>query len=163
MDKDEIERPPSRKRGPLDKAFENEKREVVDIKIGRCLITNGVSFNLVRSPYWREMVQVINEAPRGYRAPGYEKLRTTILHNVKKNVENLLKPIRDSWIQTGLSIVSDGWKDCKNRPLINVISVCPNGAMFLKAVDCEGQVKDANFIAQLLIESIESVGVDNVV
>ena len=35
--------------------------------------------------------------------------------------------------------------------------------MFLKAVDCEGQVKDANFIAQLLIESIESVGADNVV
>ena len=55
MDEDEIETPPSHKRGPLDKAFENEKREVVDIKIGRCLITNGVSFNLVRSPYWREM------------------------------------------------------------------------------------------------------------
>lgn len=35
--------------------------------------------------------------------------------------------------------------------------------MFLRAVDCEGQVKDANFIARLFIESIESVGVDNVV
>jgi hypothetical protein len=109
------------------------------------------------------MVQAINEAPRGYRAPGYEKLRTTILHKERKNVDTLLKPIRDSWIQTGLSIVSDGWKDCKNRPLINVIAVCPKGPMFLRAVDCEGQVKDANFIAGLLIESIESVGVDNVV
>lgn len=109
------------------------------------------------------MVQAINEAPRGYRAAGYEKLRTTILHNERKNVENLLKPIRDSWIQTGLSIVSDGWKDCKNHPLINVIVVCPKGAMFFRVVDCEGQVKDANFIAQLLIESTESVGVDNVV
>ena len=108
-------------------------------------------------------MQAINEAPRGYRAPRYEKLRNTILHNERKNVENLLKPIRDSWIQTGVSIVSDRWKDCKNHPLINVIVVCPKGAMFLKAVDCEGQVKDANFIAKLLIESIESVGVDNVV
>ena len=33
----------------------------------------------------------------------------------------------------------------------------------MKALDCEGQAKDANFIVQLLIESIESVGVDNVV
>ena len=163
MEEDEIETLPSRKRGPIDTAFDNDKREIADIKVGRCLITNGVPFNLVRSPYWREMVKAINEAPLGYRAPGYEKLRTTILHKERKNVENLLKPIRDSWVQTGVSIVSDGWKDCKNRPLINVIVVCPKGAMFLKAVDCEGQVKDANFIAQLLIESIEFVGVDNVV
>ena len=35
--------------------------------------------------------------------------------------------------------------------------------MFLRAVDCEGQVKDVDFIARLLIESIEFVGVDNVV
>ena len=35
--------------------------------------------------------------------------------------------------------------------------------MFLRAVDCEGQVKDVDFIARLLIESIESMGVDNVV
>ncbi len=163
MDEDEIETPASRKRGPLDTAFENDKREIADIKIGCCLITNSVSFNLVRSPYWREMVKAINDAPHGYQSLGYEKLRTTILHKERKNVENLLKPIRDSWIQMGVSIVSDGWKDCKNRPLINVIAVCPKGAMFLKAVDCEGQVKDANFIAQLLIESIESVGADNVV
>ena len=163
MDEEETETLPSRKRGPLEKAFQNDLIEIADTKVGRCLFTNGVPFNLVRSPYWREMVEAINEAPRGYRGPGYEKLRTTILHKEKKNVENLLKPIRDSWIQTGLSIVSDGWKDCKNRPLINVIAVCPKGAMFLRAVDCEGQVKDADFIARLLIESIESVGVDNVV
>ena len=35
--------------------------------------------------------------------------------------------------------------------------------MFLKAVDCEGQVKDAEFISCILIDAIESVGLDNVV
>ncbi len=35
--------------------------------------------------------------------------------------------------------------------------------MFLKAVDCEGQVKDAEFISGILIDAIESVGPDNVV
>ena len=83
-------------------------------------------------------MQAINEALCGYRGLGYVKLRTTILHKERKNVETLLKPIRDSWIQTGLSIVSDGWKDCKNCQLINVIVVSPKGAMFFRAVDCEG-------------------------
>lgn len=78
MDEEEIGTPPSRKTGPLEKAFQNEMIEVADIKVGRCLFTNGVPFNLVRSPYWRKMVQAINEVPRGYRGPGYGKLRTTI-------------------------------------------------------------------------------------
>ena len=35
--------------------------------------------------------------------------------------------------------------------------------MFLRAVDCEGQVKDAMFISRILIDSIEMVGSENVV
>jgi len=47
--------------------------------------------------------------------------------------------------------------------LINVISQSPHGAMFLKAVDCEGQMKDSQFIANILIEAVELVGPENVV
>ena len=63
----------------------------------------------------------------------------------------------------GVSIISNGWKDQRNRPLINVIAQSPKGAMLLKAIDCEGQQKDAQFIADILIAAIESVGVENVV
>ena len=35
--------------------------------------------------------------------------------------------------------------------------------MFLKTVDCEGQQKDAQFIANILIEAIEFVGAENFV
>ena len=41
---------------------------------------------------------------------------------------------------------------------------CPlKGQCFLKSVDCEGQVKDGQFIANILIEAIEQVGPRNVV
>eukprot|EP01018_Ginkgo_biloba_P001369 Gb_37386 [translate_table: standard] len=48
-------------------------------------------------------------------------------------------------------------------PLINVIVVCPRGSMFLTAMDCNGELKDATFIANILINAIESVGPSNVV
>eukprot|EP01018_Ginkgo_biloba_P023290 Gb_03498 [translate_table: standard] len=48
-------------------------------------------------------------------------------------------------------------------PLINMIAVCPKGSMFLNAVDCNGELKDATFIANILIDAIESVGPSNVV
>ena len=63
----------------------------------------------------------------------------------------------------GLTIVLNGWKDTRNRPLINVIGVSPSGVMFLKAVDCEGQVKDSKFIYRILIVAIKMVGSENVV
>eukprot|EP01018_Ginkgo_biloba_P012898 Gb_03610 [translate_table: standard] len=48
-------------------------------------------------------------------------------------------------------------------PLINVIVVCPKGSMFMNVVDYNGELKDATFIANILIDAIKSVGPSNVV
>jgi hypothetical protein len=39
----------------------------------------------------------------------------------------------------------------RHRPLFNVITVSPKGAMFLQAKDCSSEVKDSNFITEILI------------
>eukprot|EP00253_Pinus_taeda_P021704 PITA_21704 len=109
------------------------------------------------------MIKAVNEASKGYKSPGYEKVRTTLLASERQSVDRQLQAIRDTWAETGVSIISDGWRDQRNRPLINVVAVCPQGAMFLKAVDCSGIEKDASFISTILIEAIESVGPHNVV
>jgi hypothetical protein len=149
--------------GPLESSFNNQGREVVDEHVARCIYANGLPFNLVRSPYWQQMIKVVNEAPKGYKSPGYEKVRTTLLSSERQSVDRQLQSIRDTWAETGVSIVSDGWRDQRNRPLINVIAICPQGAMFLKAIDCSGVEKDATFISTILIDAIESVGPQNVV
>ena len=46
-------------------------RNDVDSKIFRFLYACGVPFNVLRSPYWHEMVSAINDAPKGYKSPGY--------------------------------------------------------------------------------------------
>ena len=40
---------------------------------------------------------------------------------------------------------------------------CESGPMFIKTVDCSGEVKDKNFIAAILSEVIDEVGDHNVV
>lgn len=149
--------------GPLETIFQNLSREIVDIDAARCLYGNGLSFNLVRSPYFKQMLRSANKALAGYSSPSYERVRTTMLDDQVKLIDEQLKPIKDSWIETGVTIVSDEWKDARNRPLINVLAVSPKGAMFLKAMDCEGHVKNGSFIANILIEAIEKVGARNVV
>eukprot|EP00253_Pinus_taeda_P014332 PITA_14332 len=81
----------------------------------------------------------------------------------KESVDKQLQAIRDTWVETGVSIICDGWRGQRNHPLINVVAVCPQAATFLKAVDCSGIEKDASFIFAILIDAIESVGPHKVV
>ena len=78
-------------------------------------------------------------------------------------VEDILAPIRASWTSSWVTIVSDGWTDTKRRPLINIIAISTKGAMFLKAKDYPGEVKDAQFIVDILIKAIEQIGPSKVV
>jgi hypothetical protein len=43
------------------------------------------------------MVTAINNAPKGYKGPSSEKARTTLLDALKRNVENDLSTVRDTW------------------------------------------------------------------
>lgn len=74
-----------------------------------------------------------------------------------------MQPIRNSWNQKGVTIVSDGRSDPQRRPLINFMVVTESEPMFLKAVNCSGDIKDKDFIAQHMKDAIMKVGSSNVV
>jgi len=65
--------------GPLEAAFNNHGREVVDEYVACCVYANGLAFNLVCTPYWQQMIKAVNEAPKGYKSPGYEKVCIILL------------------------------------------------------------------------------------
>ena len=92
----------------------------MDSKVYRFLYACGVPFNVLRSPYWHEMVSAINDAPKGYKSPGYDKARTVGLDHEKAKINHSLARMTGSWNEHGLSIVSDGWTNVKGKPLISV-------------------------------------------
>jgi hypothetical protein len=81
----------------LAQSFGAAERDAVDLKVLQFIAANGISFNVLRSPYYSEMVTAINNAPKGYKGPGSEKARTTLLDALKRNVENDLSTVRDTW------------------------------------------------------------------
>ncbi|WOH02245.1 hypothetical protein DCAR_0521634 [Daucus carota subsp. sativus] len=84
----------------------------------------------------------------GYVPPTYNALRTTCLQKEKAHVERLMEPIKTTWKEKGVTIVSD---------------VTELGPMFIKVVNCEGNVKDRFFMANLIKEVIMEIGAQNVV
>ncbi|KAE8685662.1 putative zinc transporter protein [Hibiscus syriacus] len=149
---------------PLARAFDMNTRAQLDEEIARMFYTGGLPFNLARNPhYHRAFTFATTHNIPGYVPPGYNKLQTTLLQQEKNNVEKLLQPIKATWQEKGLTIVCDGWSDPTRKPLINFMDTSGNGPMFLKAVNCFGEVKDKFFIANLMKEVIDEVGHQNVV
>ncbi|POO03945.1 Ribonuclease H-like domain containing protein [Trema orientale] len=54
--------------------------------------------------------------------------------------------------------MSDGWKDIKQRNVINSLVNKPSGTFFLKSVDASEYIKDVKLIFKLLHEVVEEVG-----
>lgn len=148
----------------LEQAFNNEAREQLSCEIARMFYSSGLPFHLARNPHYIISYSFAANTPiAGYKPPGYNALRTTHLQKERANIERLLLPIKQTWNEKGLSIVSDGWGDPQRRPLINIMAVTESGNMFLRAVNCEGEYKDKFHIAGLLKDAISEVGPYNVV
>ncbi|XP_023644444.1 uncharacterized protein LOC111832365 [Capsella rubella] len=149
---------------PIEKAFGVAVRDQLDEEIAIMFYTGGLAFNLARNPHYHRSYQfVAANKIDGYVPPGYNKLRTTLLQKERNHVEGLLVPLKSTWREKGMKIVSDGWSDPTRKPLINFIGISGSAPLFLKAVDCFGEVKDKFFISNLMKEVINEVGHQKVV
>jgi hypothetical protein len=64
---------------------------------------------VLHSPYWHDLVKEINEAPKTYKRPKYEKARIVLLDREKAKFQRALTRFTDESSDIGVSIVSDGW------------------------------------------------------
>ncbi|KAK9048014.1 hypothetical protein SSX86_033023, partial [Deinandra increscens subsp. villosa] len=93
---------------PIERAFGVKVRDQLDQEIARMFYTGGLPFNLARNPHYHRAFQfAANHKIDGYVPPNYNKLRTTLLQKEKENVHKKLEPIRRSWKEKGVSIVTD--------------------------------------------------------
>lgn len=141
---------------PISDAFATVE---VDVSMVRFLCANGIPFNVLKSPEFSTMARDLKNAPKDYKPPSADRARTTLLDEVKRDVEKDLVPIKDTWMTQGTSIVSDGWMNLKHQSLINVVASNSRGSMFLYVEDnFSGVEKNWKAIAEFLLTAIDEVG-----
>ena len=149
---------------PLKRAFYNNARHELDSRIARMFYTRGLPFHFARNPnYCSSYAYAATHNIPGYIPPRYNALITTLLQKERANIERLLKPIKDSWLANGVSIVSDGRSDPQRRPLINIMATLDGAQVFIKAIDGSSKFKDKHFIGVVLKDAIKKIGHEKVV
>jgi hypothetical protein len=139
-----------------------QKQEVDDV-VADMFFESAIPFNVAISPYFINACKMIANFGKGYVPPRSETIRTTLLKRSKERVTNRLTKIKESWKETGCTILSNGWSDMCHRSLINVLVYCPKGILFFKVVDASGHKKTSEYIFNILEGAILEVGEENVV
>jgi hypothetical protein len=147
------------KRGPgsmLEKSWQMQDPKHLDALIARAFYSRGIPFNFARNTYLREAFTfAASNSVTGYQMPGYNKLREGLLVEERAHIDRLLSSTKSTWHDKGVTICADGWTDPQRRPLINFVSISGSSSMFLRADNCEGQVKTKEYIAEKLKSIIE--------
>ena len=122
-----------------------------------------IPLNALNSIYFQPMFDAAIAIGGGFKAPSYHDIRVNLLKDSKREMQLFVDSMRNSWQDSGCTVMSDGWTDVRQRTLINFLVYCPKGTTFIKSVDASDAVKNAALLFGLFQEVIEWVGVDNIV
>ncbi|XP_047331598.1 uncharacterized protein LOC124935188 [Impatiens glandulifera] len=91
--------------------------------------------------------------------PSSSMMEGKFLQDEVKQMHEYVNKIRDSWTNTGCSILLDGWFDENGRKLVNILVECPQGPVYLRSDD----ISDDNALEICLDEVIADIGVEDVI
>ncbi|XP_019430825.1 PREDICTED: uncharacterized protein LOC109338134 [Lupinus angustifolius] len=143
-----------------------QSKEVIekcDLAISKWMIDAFVPFNAVNSAYYQPMIDAICAMGPRYKAPNFYRVCGSLLNKWVDDTKKLVESYRNTWKQTGYTLMADGWTDRCRRTLINFLVYCPRGTVFIKSVDASQYSKTADLLYKLFREIILFVGPENIV
>lgn len=83
-----------------------------------------IPLNAVNSPHYQHAINMVASMGHGYIGPNYHALRVPLLKEAKLFVQNAVDSMRSRWVESGCTIMGDGWTDNRSRSLINFLVYC---------------------------------------
>lgn len=147
----------------LNHIWKSISKEDVDDVVARFFYAEGLNINVVNSPYFYELIKAVASFGPGYESPSVDKLSGSFLIKEKARIEKSLAPVKESWSQTGCTILCVNCLDCtRGCSCINMFVSSPRGLMFFKAVRVNDGDTLENVFTGAISDAIMEVGSTNV-
>nr|GEU74480.1 hypothetical protein [Tanacetum cinerariifolium] len=147
----------------LNKIYKKDKRDKVCQQIDWFFYISALSFNCVKNPKFKKMIQMVCDFGRGLDPPSYHEMRVTYLKKEVDYTKALLEGYKKEWKKTGCTLMSDGWSDRKNRSICNFLVNSPKGIIFLASIDTSEISKTKENVFTMLDDFVEKIGEEHVV
>jgi len=153
----------AKKQVTLSSMFVRKMSDDADKAVARLFYACGIPFSIADSPFFKAAMTAVAKCDSSYKTPNRQRISSQMLADEVHDVQKYIESFKKEALKHGVTLMSDGWTDVNNKPIINFLVATGDGCIFLKSVDTSGTVKNASFIADELSKSIESFGIQSVV
>lgn len=129
----------------------------------RWMYDAGIPFNAVNYDSFGPAIEAIGQYGPGMKLPTYHEVRVPLLNNEVEETNKIVEEHKKEWEKVGCSVMCDGWKDKRERTLINFLVNCPKGSVFLESVDASDYSKTGDKMFELIEKCVKAVGEDKVI
>jgi hypothetical protein len=143
--------------------FKKKEKELVDEFFVDVLYECGLPFNLVTKASVEILCEAIGRYGRGYKPPSMHQVRKPLLEKKYNDVTSIRGEHEIHWRKYGVTLMTDGWTDRRQRSIVNFLVNCPEGTFYLYSIDTSSHEKTAPYLLNLIEDAISEVGEENVV
>ncbi|MCO5567236.1 hypothetical protein L7F22_020925 [Adiantum nelumboides] len=93
------------KQSNLFTSWHPQRKTQVDATVPKSFYSCGISFNVARSPFFKEMVAEIAQFGPTYQPPTFDALREKLLEDEVASIKEAILPVRQKWEAYGVSLV----------------------------------------------------------
>ncbi|MCO5561806.1 hypothetical protein L7F22_015430 [Adiantum nelumboides] len=151
------------KQSNLFTSWHPQRKPQVDATVARFFYSCGISFNVARSPFFKEMVAEIAQFGPTYQPPTFDALREKLLEDEVASIKEAILPVRQKWEAYGVSLVGDGWTNIRSTSLEGVLASCRGMPLYIESTECGARQKTAPILCEMWSKAVEYVGPKNVV
>ncbi|MCO5556270.1 hypothetical protein L7F22_009816 [Adiantum nelumboides] len=151
------------KQSSLFRSWHPQQKAQVDTTVARLFYSCGISFNVARSPFFKEMVFEIAQFGPTYQPPSFDALREKLLDEEVASIKEAILLVRQKWEAYGVSLVGDGWSNIRSTSLEGVLASCRGMPLYIESTECGARQKTAPVLCEMWSKAVEYAGPKNVV
>ena len=131
-----------------------EIKESTDCAVSNWVFEDNKPLMSASTPAFVELCEMVSRytlvTKSIYKPPSRDKIKGTLMRKATDKMEVELRRLEVVAHKYGTTLVSDGWKNCKRQPIINLLLITSEGTVFIDCIDTKGQKKDAEFIVKFI-------------
>lgn len=147
---------------PLYNRVRKMYKRAADMEIVDFIVSNNLSFNLLRSKEFREACTAVANTGPGYEPPESEMAWMGLLGKLKDEAETYVHSVSRTWEKSGCTLMLDSCIKARDAPNLNLLAAW-DGVVYLKSSCTVGHVMDDCSIFEFISSVIYEIGFQNVV